>query len=70
MPDLPEDALETTNLRTLSFAVRRARGGQQTILKRMELPPAEIGDADNREVARAVPRQLAQPAETSNPLDA
>ena len=68
VPDLPEDALEKTSLRCLSFAVRRVRAGQQTVLKRMDADPAATGDsADNTQAARAVLRELAQPAETSNP---
>ena len=41
-PDLSDDVLATTDLRTLSVAVRRARGGKQTMLHAHN--PAPPGD--------------------------
>ena len=48
-PDLSDDVLATTDLRSLSVAVRRARGGKQTVLKRARDPAPPVDNAAPRE---------------------
>ena len=44
-PDLSDEALATTDLRTLSFAVRRMRAGRQTLLKHAHDPAPPVDSA-------------------------